>query len=487
MKIKAFSFEKDSFSLASLKQEITSAVNESGIYFESFNEPNELFKNISSALENTEALLLGVEPAFFLKFKQILIKAFAFTPAYSEKIDETIGSAIADDKLRKAHSLVPNECVELISEDGLYSGFYVKSADQYIVVFPLMENVSPAILIDSDLPFFKSDETKETAFADIANSEKASVKASNIVAKLLKNDIKLAIPSTPAAKLFKEDIKGCKNYENNIFFTPFVNDDGASDLKEYAAQLSKGSMDLRNADLGASITNVFRERNGEEIICYYTFISVATAEKIIVKKLFATPEEKVENLLIEATNELYSLIDKYADEIVFKRNASEEEIKKYEASLIEAEINAARPVASVSKAGTIAAIITLIAAVVICIILGFKFGGYFVSSDDAPEESSLQSGGVINSTTLPQNTQGIPEYSGSVTEPESTTSSIFEVPSNGNSTPTINYTPNTNNQQPNTQAPPTQEPETQAPPTQAPETQAPAPSTTEETIPEIIM
>ncbi len=488
MKIKAFAFEQNSFSLATEKQDVASKLNESGIYFESFSDANELFKEISVALESAQALLIGVEKDLFLKFKPVLIKAFNFTPAYSERIETAIGSAILDEKLIKAHTLVPNECIELISPDGLFSSFYVKSADQYIVVFPLIEEGVGDTLLNSGLPFFKTPERKFRVYDDIVNEEKASPKAENIVAKLVKNDLKLAVPSTPAAKTLKEDIRSCPNYENNVYFTPYVNDSGVEDPKEYAAQLAKGSMDLRSADLGATVSNIFREKKGDTVINYYSFISVATEDKIVVKKLFANAGEDVDNLIIEATNELYSMIDKYADEVIFKRNATEEEKNKYEQALIEAEFQAdQRPTASIGKKGTIIAIVALAIAVIVCVILGFKFGGYFVTPSDAPEKESIQAGGTV-ANTAPSTTLGsIPaltekdttkksEITEFVSEEESTTS-IFDVPATSQLTPVpdtnnpvINYTPNTNT------GPVTTEEKT----TEEQTTKKPKPSTTKE-------
>ena len=492
MKIKAFSFEQNGYSLATVKQEVVTKLNESGVYFEGFSDVNELFKEISAALEDTQVILIGVEQDSYLKFKPILIKAFNFTPAYSEKIESAIGSSILDEKLLKAHTLVPNECIELISSDGLYSSFYVKSADQYIVVFPLIEESIGETLLNSGLPFFKAPERKFKVYEDIMSEEKASPKAENIVSKLVKNDLKLAIPSTPAAKALKEDIRSCPNYENNVYFTPYVNDSGVEDPKEYAAQLAKGAMDLRNADLGATVSNIFREKKGDSVINYYSFVSVATADKIVVKKLFANAGEDVDNLITEATNELYSMIDKYADEVIFKNTASEEEKEKYEQALIEAEFEAEqRPTASIGKKGTIAAIIALVLAVIVCVILGFKFGGYFVTPSDDPEKESIQAGNTVKDTT-PSTTLGrIPELTEKetttkkseiteyVSEEESSTS-IFDIPLTSQLTPipdtnrpVINYTPNTNTGPVTTQQqtePTTEEQTTKKPKPTKPET-----------------
>lgn len=461
MKIKAFSFEKSSFALATVKQNVVSHIDGASVYFESFSDANTLFGEISAALEDTEVLLIGVENSFYLKFKPVLIKAFNFTPAYSEKIKKAIDSSVNDEKLIKAHSLVPNESVELISDNGLFSGFYVKSEDQYIVVFPLIEECVPKMLENSGLPFFKKPESKPTIYDDIASKDKASEKAQSIVNKLTENEIKLSIPTTPAAKALKDDIKNCEGYETNVLFTPFVNDDGVSNPKEYAAQLSKGALDLRSSDIGAAISNIFREKKGDSPVRYYSFISVSTQEKTIVKKLLADAEENVDNLIIEATNELYSMIDKYLDEVIFKKNATDEEKEKYEKALIEAEYQADGKITK-RKRNTIIAVIIVAIAAAVCILLGLKFDGYFVNASDAPEANVLQIGNKNNIYVAPISTSTssasndyasntkpdeIVEY---VSTDESTTS-IFDVVPNSTLIPvtetgnnSINYTPNPN-------------------------------------------
>ena len=473
MIIKAFSFEQNSYKNADTKRAVADELSEAGVYFESYSDASALFTDISTALGDADALLIGVDASMYLKFKPVLIKAFGFAPAYSEKIDEAIGSAVTDEKVRKAQALVPNESTELISADGLYSGFFVRSGEQYIVVFPLIDTVVPSILTNSMLPFFKSEGNALSEFEDIISTEKASPKANTIVAKLVKNDLRLAIPATPAARMLKNDIQKCANFENNVFFTPFVNDDGVSDAKEYAAQLAKGAMDLRSTDIGATVSNIFREKKGDKVVSYYAFISVAVEEKIVVKKLFADADEKVENLITEATSELYALIDKYLDEIISKMNMTDEEREKYEKSLIEAEIKAgARPVASIGKKGTIAIIIFIILAVAACIVLGFKFGNYFVKPDDAEVSQSLQTASGVYTPASEQSvtsTDVLPSGLGDLlTAPSST--SIFDVTATAPTNPvtgngggvSVNYDTGDDRpqQQPQTQKP-QEEPNTQ--------------------------
>lgn len=506
MEIKAYSFEQNSHAFAEVKRNVSECVQGNTIYFESYSDPKALFTDLSECIDNTDLILIGVESKVYLKFKPILIKAFNFTPAYSDEINNAIGDTLNDEKLKKAHCLVPNESIELISKDGLYSGFYIKDNEQYIIVFPLIEEVVPAILQSSGLPFFTKEEDKLASFEEIASHSKASGKAEHLIEKLAENNIKLAIPSTPAARMLKEDIRNCEGYKDYVYFTPFVNDTGVDDPKQYAAHLAKSAMELRSTQMGATLSNIFREKKGEQITNYYSFISISTNDKVIVKKLYADAGESVDNLILEATNELYIMINKYIDEIVFKMTATEEEIAKYEQSLIEAELVAdIKPEEKKSKKGKIiaAVIITIIAAV--CIFLGLYFSDYFVSSGDAPGDDVLQNNGnpvaQTQANTLPQ-PQTIPNNTvAEITEGPSETS-IFGVTT---TLPTVQpntdfqiiYTPNTNNSPETTtapqtttttEAPTTQEPETEAPTTQkVTETEKPtepteAPETTEEEI-----
>jgi hypothetical protein len=249
-------------------------------------------------------------------------------------------------------------------------------------------------------------------------------------------------------------------------------------------------MELRNTELGATISNIFREKKGDKIISYYAFISVATADKVVVKKLFAEPNENIENLIAEATAELYVMIDKYIDELAFKAAASLEDSEKYDEAVIEAEVvSDVRPEATISKTGMIVAIIAVIMAIVACVVLAMKLGDYFVTPSDAPANEVIQQNGDTQATpnttlpvipantavqnTAPQNTVA------ELTELQSETS-IFGVTTTlpiPDTTYQIIYTPNPN-PNPNTQNNTT----TTNPPVTDKPTQAPTETTTMESF-----
>lgn len=401
MKIKAFSFERDSFTLSDVKKSVIETLDGAGLYFESFSNANAFFEAVSSSMDDNDAVILGIESSLYLKFKPILIKAFNFTPAYSSRIQSRIPGSISDEKTRKAHMLIPNESSELLTPDGLYSGFYIISEGKHIVVLPLKKELSVNLLKNTDFPFIKR-KTISVVSVDEEPTDDILVKAEAVIQKLVEYDLTVAIPTTPAAATLQDRLNTIDGGDR-IIFTPFVNDKGVTEPKEYSAELARGAKELRNAEIGATISTIFREKKGDITLSYYAFIGVAIEDKVVVRKLIATADESVPNLVKEATIELYNLIDKYIDEYVFKADAPEEEIEKYETAQIESEVAAEmRPTASLSRNGMIAAIAILVLAVVACIAVGFKFSDYLVSNDDDPEAEVLQQ----QVETTPSTSQG---------------------------------------------------------------------------------
>ena len=401
LKIKAFSFERDSFTLSDVKKSVIETLDGAGLYFESFSNANAFFEAVSSSMDDNDAVILGIESSLYLKFKPILIKAFNFTPAYSSRIQSRIPGSISDEKTRKAHMLIPNESSELLTPDGLYSGFYVISEGKHIVVLPLKKELSVNLLKNTDFPFIKR-KTISVVSVDEEPTDDILVKAEAVIQKLVEYDLTVAIPTTPAAATLQDRLNTIDGGDR-IIFTPFVNDKGVTEPKEYSAELARGAKELRNAEIGATISTIFREKKGDITLSYYAFIGVAIEDKVVVRKLIATADESVPNLVKEATIELYNLIDKYIDEYVFKADAPEEEIEKYETAQIESEVAAEmRPTASLSRNGMIAAIAILVLAVVACIAVGFKFSDYLVSTDDDPEAEVLQQ----QVDTTPSTSQG---------------------------------------------------------------------------------
>ena len=91
MNIKAYSFEQNSHTFADLKRAVADSVTLGAVYFESFSDPKALFSDMSEHIDNTDVILIGVEPKVYFKFKSIFIilgfifhnnNPFAYTQHY---------------------------------------------------------------------------------------------------------------------------------------------------------------------------------------------------------------------------------------------------------------------------------------------------------------------------------------------------------------------------------------------------------------------
>jgi N6-L-threonylcarbamoyladenine synthase len=61
LKIKAFSFERDSFTLSDVKMSVIETLDGAGLYFESFSNANSFFEAVSSSLSDNDVVILGIE------------------------------------------------------------------------------------------------------------------------------------------------------------------------------------------------------------------------------------------------------------------------------------------------------------------------------------------------------------------------------------------------------------------------------------------
>ena len=61
MKIKAFSFERDSFTLSDVKKSALETIYGAGLYFESFSNANAFFEAVTHSFEENEVVILGIE------------------------------------------------------------------------------------------------------------------------------------------------------------------------------------------------------------------------------------------------------------------------------------------------------------------------------------------------------------------------------------------------------------------------------------------
>ena len=129
MKIKAYSFEQNSHTLAQVKVSVAEAIDNGTVYFDSYSDPKLLFAEIGGAIDDADVILIGVESKAYLKFKPILIKAFNFTPAYSEKIENAVGVQ-QDNRPGKETGVIDNDEQLRQENEGVEGQSEVESVEE---------------------------------------------------------------------------------------------------------------------------------------------------------------------------------------------------------------------------------------------------------------------------------------------------------------------------------------------------------------------
>ena len=108
--------------------------------FEVYENTGELMRGLSAAFSHCETVILGVECSLYLSLKKLLIQVLGLEGEQSRIIAETIAEKNEEDfgeTLIDAHALIPKGAKTFLSEDGLFSGFALKSGKQHLIVIPL--------------------------------------------------------------------------------------------------------------------------------------------------------------------------------------------------------------------------------------------------------------------------------------------------------------------------------------------------------------
>ncbi|HZJ75244.1 MAG TPA: hypothetical protein VFD25_01520, partial [Clostridia bacterium] len=298
------------------------------ISFDDYFDMESLFGAIEDALSSTDLLVIAAPLPLYNDLKATLINAFDMKTEQNLAIKFALGSTLSEDDAILAHCTVPLSSEILLTADGLYSGFYVESHGQYIMLLPLDKGRLTFLFERSSFPFLEQSPTYENIEqAEPENAEDVRIKdkyideAFSLIRLLRENSHKVALPSNPPSEYLKSMLSNSDEYTEHFKFTPHIEDKGNKKSGEYAAQIAKISRELAAADIGASISDIYNEPDSEEGKETFIFICVADERKAIVRKLFANPDESDDELLKEAAFELLLLIKKISSDLLAIKEA----------------------------------------------------------------------------------------------------------------------------------------------------------------------
>ncbi len=378
MKVELFAIVKDKANVPTLPQQmIHKTFSEIGTQtekFRVFDNPRSFFGEMSGAFSRARIIVAAADKQSFLEQKWTLLKALGISGEICSAVVSQIrnNSDTADSSL-KAHALMPKDATVFISSDGLYSGFAVKSGKQTLVYLPLDEKIT-AEMIDGGVRNYFSDETKTAVDAvvksvtpqkrEVPDIDERFVEAVNVLSQ---NELAVALPTTQTSRYIATSIHNhplCG--EAFILSAEDDVDEGEASVQERIVRLAETSRSEIGTELGAVISNIYSDSETEEMfIC----VALADKERALTRKILALPGENANDLVLVATNELYSLVISYANGTL----VPEEGVEMLPVKLYEEAGADGADIAEQKK--SVALKITV--CVAIALILSFLIGFYF--------------------------------------------------------------------------------------------------------------
>lgn len=296
----------------------------------------------------------------FLNAKLRVIKTVSSKIVRSNSISAAMDeNIISDPKERDLHAAIPEKSKALKSADGLYSAF-IKEHEKGLIIFLPLDVERLGYMFDAGLSRLLG-----SVFPDAA-PQKPSSTAKNSIAALKKSvetviasGKRIAVSSVGCSKPLISAISTVPDCE-----TAFIQDNALRDklpdetIEEYTAQCAKISKENSGADLGISVSSIYKDKTDDSD---FVIVCVADSDRAKAAKVYSNPGEERKHLVAAAVIRLCEMLG--------------------ELSGSEGLVNPNLPVANPkkwTKNSRLPIILTAIGiaiAVVVCVILAIVFGG----------------------------------------------------------------------------------------------------------------
>lgn len=288
----------------------------------------------------------------FLNAKLRLLKMFSSKIVRnSATVAAMGGNAPQNDKEKELHSAFPEKAKVLVSSDGIYSAFMKELGEGIVVFMPLDETRAEEVFA-----LGLSGILSKAFPADAKPRKQGMAQVKESIEKVIGSGKTVAISPCGSAKALLAVINSVPDSEKAFVPSNEQRDilDGESE-ENYIAQSAKLSKETSDTDLGAAISDISVNENGEE----YITVCIANSERAKAAKVYAVPGEGKKNILAAAVIKLCSMLEEFSGA----------------AGLV----NPNKPKKpKISRTPLIIAIAAIALAVVVCLISAFVLG----SKDD---------------------------------------------------------------------------------------------------------
>lgn len=365
--------------------------------FRTFNETKNFFGEMGKAFNRASVIVAAADEKAFLEQKWNLLKALGLKSEICPAVQNVMReSATVPDASMKAHALMPKEAALFLSADGLYSGFAVRSGKQTLLFLPLSENRTQDIVTDGVRRYFEA-RAKQDAAAQVPEQAQPPVSApvelpdnnlrfAQTALLLADNEMAVAFARTETNVYIQNGMRN-NPHCGDSFVPAEATADSRESVTERMACLAEAARQEIGTALGAAISNIYSLGGNKGM-----FINVALADRKTahVRKITGDPEMSAADLVVLATDELFSMVQSYLRGDPFPPE---------DAQLIPAELfrntpEIAQENQKKKRSTGIKIILCVLIAVILCVLIGFYFkdevSAFFFSEEQSVTQASSE-------------------------------------------------------------------------------------------------
>ena len=267
-----------------------------------YNSAREFFFRLSQISSDEALIVMAVDKDFFLNAKRMVCSVFSLKCAQCEEISRLCGQN-ADDL--DVHSSMPEGGAVFLTEDGLFSGFAVKTEKLSLVYLPLDEKRTEKCVREAEeyLSSPSGDSPADRPGADEPSADETERAFCGLYKLLEKLRLKTCVCVSHAGAKISERFP---ESDAISFFTSPLKRDGNTP-KTYAALLAKEAAERSPCGIGASVTKAFKIDGDGKGGCFI-IVCAADGEYANFKKIYAEDGESVSSLTYRALGVAFRML-----------------------------------------------------------------------------------------------------------------------------------------------------------------------------------
>ncbi len=335
--------------------------------------------SLSDAFANSELIVVGIEPSAYCKSKLAILRAMHIKTQLNDELKAmTENQTDMNSYQLSMHCAMPASAQIFPTQDGLYSGFAIKSGKQHFVLVTLDKlKLQPVIssgfeeYLDTIAPV---EETK--------NEVKPDSELANRAGEALRScGKKVYFAATPSAEMVKSLCES-ELEKDTMVFTDYSANRGDEAPRSYIADLARYAIPQGEDALGAAVSNVFtgtsQETGGQK---YNVYVAVADTASSRVLRFASQPDETPEELITAAIEMLMEMICDKCEQIT----GEQQELEAFSAELIE-EIEEPKPAEKAkTKKRALRTVLYAVLALILAAVVYFGFEGFNNAEENRQE------------------------------------------------------------------------------------------------------